>query len=59
MKKQRFDQFPRISISPMDETIISPEERLGVFFDLLLQIDKRNNKQLYENNKNRNPSNPS
>jgi hypothetical protein len=59
MKKQRLKQAPLTFISPMDEIIISPEERLGQFFDLLLQIYKRNNKNFYENNKSRNPSNPS
>ena len=58
MKKQRSDQALSIFIPPMDEIIISPEERLGQFFDLLLQIDKRNNKQFYEGNKSRNPSYP-
>jgi hypothetical protein len=56
MKKQRSIHAPSKVAPLMNEIVISSEERLGRFFDLLLQIDKRNHPEFYESQKSRNYS---
>lgn len=52
MEKQRSVYAPDKFAPLVDEVPISPEERLGRFFNLLLQIDKRNNRELYKSRSN-------
>jgi hypothetical protein len=54
MKKQRSVHIPCKAAPLMNELVISSEERLGRFFSLLLQIDKRKHPELYESQKSRN-----
>ena len=54
MKKQRSGHAPSKVAPSMNEIVISSEERLGRFFNLLFQIDKRKHPELYESQKSRN-----